>query len=683
MKKTSRRLLSSLLIICLVGTLFPASVFAEGEADTQEAGVQISASMKDPITVKGGEETDPEVSDALEISNLDFTIERDYEQPCMLTVENVSSTAKEFYLEVTNNYSDLSMEIIKNGSKEDPTFVAAGQSVEVELSVFAQNAENENYIIPVTAYVLSASGEYEEAFTDTIDLTCKLPSLDLSWELMQSNDSTLKQFYKVSNEGETLTDLTITASDELKDYLNFSPFVTNYQLDANDDVQFEVWPDLAKMKNNNVSKLSGQLIASCAGKTSTYDCTFDTKGQEITITTMGKLAQQQDGNPFTKFEIAEDSVTLNYGDGTAVTEDTNIDDILDENGMFDLSSTMDLDLGVENNFPVEISMNSTQVSEEDAAQYENKTEIIESEENNSITIKTYIVLTEEEYQQMLDEAKAEMASNNSLIEPTVTSRAISDSEKKGRVVVETVFEINECYEYGGYGSNTISFIGDMYSLGTELGDSFNAANDPRLTREDKAAYIGCSLMKTVLIGGRAAVSITNPVVGLGFSILTKPLDYLIDKMQEAIIADAYREPSGAAIYAAIGGSQCTNRGSIKSSFYVPEYERSSTTTTSMHATSRMYGDGYVNKDNTNYNIILNGESVGTTNNAGLTEVAIAEISTDKLQPGKTNTLTFDYDTDPGSHTVSTDTQITLLYKTAQSTPSESLIQSGGECALFL
>ena len=39
----------------------------------------------------------------------------------------------------------------------------------------------------------------------------------------------------------------------------------------------------------------------------------------------------------------------------------------------------------------------------------------------------------------------------------------------------------------------------------------------------------------------------------------------------------------------------------------------------------MSGNGYVNKQDTNYNITLNDKPVGTTQNSGLTDVLMTEI----------------------------------------------------------
>ena len=226
-----KKTISLLLTLSLLLSLCPSLVLAdENDGETpaiSRPAITVKANANNTITVKEPE-TEPEpgpkpgpvVSGSLSFSSLNMTIDRDYEQECMITVRNYTSEAKEFYLDNVNNYADLWMEIIKAGSKGNPAIIAAGESMSVELSVFAQNAENEEYVIPVTAYVLT-DGAYTEDSKNNIRLSCDLPNLNLSWSLVSSNESTLRQTWRVTNSGETLTDLFITTDDSLKDYIIF------------------------------------------------------------------------------------------------------------------------------------------------------------------------------------------------------------------------------------------------------------------------------------------------------------------------------------------------------------------------------------------------------------------------------------------------------------------------------
>lgn len=249
----------------------------------------ITVNKKDEDSEEPGKEPDIEPDDGLlKIESDKFSIERDYEQKCIIRVQNTSDYTQQLYLEAENPYKDLSMEIIRTGSKSSPVILGAGESAEIELSVFAQNAIQEQYTIPVSGYILT-NEEYKKDVQKNIALECTLPGMALAWEKLSENPATLAQEYQITNQGDMLNDLVVTASDSLAEYISFDPIVSNYQLRKGGSVRFTVYPDLAKMKISGITVLTGQLIATCAGKTSTFECSIDTKGQEITLMKWGNL----------------------------------------------------------------------------------------------------------------------------------------------------------------------------------------------------------------------------------------------------------------------------------------------------------------------------------------------------------------------------------------------------------
>lgn len=668
MKKMCKKLLSLLLVFCMMTSLLPTASATDNNPSPEESGITISADATNTVTIKEEEpEPDPEpepgpvVGGTLQFSTLNFTIQRDYEQSCMITVRNTSNETKEFYLETVNGYDDLSMEIIKSGSKKSPAIIAAGETIQVELTVFAQNAEEEQYTIPITAYILS-DGDYIEDAKNNVRLTCDLPYLDLAWTLLSSNDSTLKQTYRITNQGDTLTDLSVKASDSVEDYLSFSPIISNYELRTGASIEFEVWPDLAKMKSNNVGLLSGNLVASCAGKTSEQECVFDTKGQEITVTTMGQLALQQDGNPFSKFEVINDSVSIQYeeaGQIYAISEDTTIDDLLDENNLFNLSYQSAVDLGVDTTAQMEFTTKSSTITTEEIDSLDLDPKIVESDDG-SISVTIYTVLTSDEYQNIINGASA----GASKVRAVATMRAVDDPvEEADRFLLETTFKINDAAGLWNHDIPVIGTFGGVYDVLTvceEGFETFEIASDPRLDSNTKTAYYAGFVGKALTTTLGYVLTALNPVAGLMFSVVADlTIKNWFEDAQNTMLDDAYAKYQ--ALYGTYAGHQCTNRGKITVPFYVPEYNTSGDSKPTMHTTGRMYGDGYVDRNDTNYDITLNGEPVGTVSNTGLTDVTMAEIPTDGLKPGEVNTVEFDYDTNPGSHFVSTDTQITLLY----------------------
>ena len=658
-KGTAQKLLSILLAFGLVTPYLTSAAYAVGvESQGRSSAITITGESEDTVTVTGQQGEDP--SGPVERGSLQlyrewFTIDRDYEQTCSVSVYNPSDEPKEFYLEATNNYDDLSMGFIESGSKDNPTVIAAGEHLAVKLSVFAQNAEKEQYTIPVTAYVRDGEGFVEDAKNNVV-LSCDIPTLSLDWDLVSSDESTLRKSFKVTNLGDALTDLTITTSESIADYVSFSPAVFNLALGEGESVEFEVRPDLAKMKREGVSTLSGSLIASCAGMTSEFECSFDTRGEEITITTMGSLALEQDGNPFSKFEILEETATLEYvdeeGQVRSFGEGSTIEDVLDEDGLFDMSFSSDVDLGVSEPVTLAYGMKATSVSAEEAATIDT-TPVLEETDDGSVVMRMRIVLTAEEYLALLDEAIA--SGNEAEAIALMSARKI---DPQGNVVLDTVFEGNELLTWVGSGSTAIGYIGNAYEISNMTVEAFGIAHDPDYTDSQRVGYYGASIMRGIIMGGGIAITAANPLVGTLFSILTKPLDKMLSDYQDSILENPMAER-----YYDVYGFQCTNRGKIEADFYAPDYGTSDGTRPSMYSSSRMYGEGYVDREETNFDIILNDQPAGSVSNTGVTDVAMAEVGTEGLRLGENNTIVFDYDTSPGHYFISTDTQITLLYPT--------------------
>lgn len=639
-----------------------------------DKSVIISAESKNTITIVKkniiGDEENPgdEIANQLNIKAKSYSIDRDYNQVCILQVTNKHEDAKEFYLMADNNYQDLSLEIIKSGSKNSPMVIEPDETLEVELAVFAQNAEHETYTIPVTAYVLSGS-EYLKDGNADLTLKCTLPNFDLKIEKLSENESTLKQKYRFTNNGDTLTDLALSVSESLKDYTFIDPVISNYELKSGSSIEFSIWPDLAKMKKNDISALSGNIIASCAGIDKKFLCSFNTHGKDITVTTMGELALKQNGNPYTKFSVIEDSVSLKYFNGNTyvdIADNTTIDDILDENNLINFQYQSNIDLGVDDDALLyEMKIESSKLTDDTADI--NETPYITIDDKGRICMHMRRILTAEEYYNILQSNRTKSITNFALEQITDDgiSAAKDDSSLNGEKFVLDVAQniatskIKSDLIEGATGFSWMSDVYDVAELALQ-GEivAINSSN-PKLDKTAIRNYQAAYAMKAILTTGKIFVTFTNPLIGFLFDLATSPLDVLIDYYSDAALKEAYA--NHAAIYADILGQQCTNRGSITASFYAPDYSSDKEKNPSLNISSRMSGGGYVDKTDTNYDISLNGKPTNTVSNTGLTEVTIADVPTDNLKPGETNKITLDYDTNPGSHSVTTDTTITLLY----------------------
>lgn len=429
-KKAISIILVSLFLFsaCYTNIFAQKSLFAE---KLNEDSVKVSATADSPISIVKSEGSDDNIFDGLlTLKTTKYSIKHDYSQICKVNVTNNGNRALEYYLAIENDYEDLSMNFIKSGSKASPFIIQPKETQEVELAIFAQNAEKTEYKFPIYAYIIENNEEYCDA-ANVVNVVCESASMNFSMKNVSNDEHTLSQTIELTNNGEYISDVTLSIKGDAEEYVSINPIVQNYQMKRNDSIKIKLRPDLTKMKDKKITSVLGKLEVSGCGKKQYFNINFDSKGQEIASMTIGELVKLQ-------------------------------------------------------------NQKSTRSS---------------------------------------------------------SSRA--------------------------------------YNMGSFTYD--------------------------------------------------------------------------------VKGSQCTNRGKVTTDYYLDDIiEMSHKNTRAISSddlhlflTSRMYGGSYVDRTTTNYDYYLNGALVATSQNSGLTEVSVVELPTDNLKFGEVNTIVRDYDTDPGTHFVTAETQITL------------------------
>lgn len=292
-----KRFLSVFLALTiLVGITLPA---LNALAETPDNSVKVAANTTNNITIEkeGTLPEEPDYNGVLEVTAGKYEIERNYSQACTVSVKNNSAISMEYYLTVSNIYDDIYLNFVRSGSVDIPLVIKSGETQRVQLDVFAQNATRGSYTLPIYAYTVTGSEEKVEAKA-TAELVCPVVSLNVSCTKTNEDENTLAQTYLLKNLGEALTDVTVSVSGDAEEYTVFDPIIGNYQMNRNASVTFKTRPDLTKMKNNNVTKVTGKIVVYAGGKSQSFDIIFDTQGQKITSTTMGELAQKQEENQF-------------------------------------------------------------------------------------------------------------------------------------------------------------------------------------------------------------------------------------------------------------------------------------------------------------------------------------------------------------------------------------------------
>ena len=125
------------------------------------------------------------------------------------------------------------MNFVMAGAEESPLVIEPGETQTVELSVFAQNAEDTVYTVSGQSTLVTTGKEVEDASID-LPFTCDPGDGQVSIEPQGAADpSTLVQTYKITNTGGSdIADLGLTLAGEDANYLRLDPLVENYPLAA-------------------------------------------------------------------------------------------------------------------------------------------------------------------------------------------------------------------------------------------------------------------------------------------------------------------------------------------------------------------------------------------------------------------------------------------------------------------
>lgn len=296
-----KKLLSvSMTIVMLISVVLPIlNVVAYREQEQ----VTIEAKSSNPITIEEDEylPDEDDYDGALQLSAGYYDIERDFSQSAIITVTNTSDLSVEYYLTVSNVYNDIYLNFVRSGSPEIPLVIAPGETQEIQLDIFAQNATQGYYEFPIYANTI-VDGSGTVASKTTAYVSCPVVNLDVSLTKISEDPNTLAQIYSLKNNGNAVSDIEVSLKGELYDYVLLTPINEYVYMNRNEVIEFTAMPDLTKMKVNNVTKIEGQIVVSAGGSSRYFDAEFDTKGQEITTITVGELvAMQMNG-------FAEDSV---------------------------------------------------------------------------------------------------------------------------------------------------------------------------------------------------------------------------------------------------------------------------------------------------------------------------------------------------------------------------------------
>ncbi len=206
-----------------------------------------------------------------------FVVDRDYDQHASVTVRNDDVVGHEAELSIDNPNGELIVNFTGPGSEDETIVLGPGESEQVELVIHAQDVEpvdGQGHVIFEDIVVSLTANEQSDPITDCAPTLIKViwPNVDYAMTEESEDETTLVKTLRVSNDGDTLTDLSVTDQGGLLGRVLFIPQVEHYRLGHAEYVEFQAEPVFSPGE----STLSGELKATAGGEEVvlplTYEC---------------------------------------------------------------------------------------------------------------------------------------------------------------------------------------------------------------------------------------------------------------------------------------------------------------------------------------------------------------------------------------------------------------------------
>lgn len=308
---TSRRIISGLLAAVIAATAVPLSA---GAATVSE--LKFQAKTETPIKVEQPQAPTPGEDETIKVNQGGLTLifpktaelDRDFEQRITGTVKNTSDSTIKFTMSSDEQYEDIYTDFIKDGSRDYPSELAAGDSFTLNLMVFAQDAKRDSYTLPISAVDESRN----KIVSCEIGVT--MPTVDISKldiEYLYTDESTLAQTFRITNNtGMTLTGVGSSVYSEEIPVL-CDPVFDSLMLYDGWSENITVTPDLSFMASSvpAITTANATLKVSVAGQEKTQDIVFDAK-DTINVISSDELVMKQEGNYLAGVEFVKGSSSM-------------------------------------------------------------------------------------------------------------------------------------------------------------------------------------------------------------------------------------------------------------------------------------------------------------------------------------------------------------------------------------
>lgn len=200
----------------------------------------------------------------------EVTIERNYSQSCPISVKNTDSEPHELQVGVNSSARDIYFNFLGGGSADKVITLSPGETRDLDLVIHAQDAQERNYTLNAN---LTNLGPEEIVDNAVIDVNVHWPVTLFNFEEVGTDPVTLTKTFRITNQGDPITDLSIIPDDALLRNTVIQPSVRHVGLGQNEMIEIQVSP----LWSEDIESIRGTLTALAADFNKSLDVDFSCK----------------------------------------------------------------------------------------------------------------------------------------------------------------------------------------------------------------------------------------------------------------------------------------------------------------------------------------------------------------------------------------------------------------------
>jgi RHS repeat-associated protein len=213
------------------------------------------------------------VQDAVAFANkqFSFTIARDYDQQVQLTIVNRDYFVHNVLVQVINPYDDLVAGFVGSGSSDEIVSLNPGEQRTVTLALHAPDSRAHTYSLTIKAIT---DADSSNAMVDyaVAEISIPAPVFDLEFIQVASDPATFTNTFRLTNRGDTLTDLTVSADEVAGPQISFHPQIEHHNLAAGASIEFKARFSPTVQNPSFVGQLMAESAGRYVGLTTSFAC---------------------------------------------------------------------------------------------------------------------------------------------------------------------------------------------------------------------------------------------------------------------------------------------------------------------------------------------------------------------------------------------------------------------------